>query len=419
MRNSIQDNSEGPRVVVTARNHPAAVSLSGAVRFLALAGLSMGLAFAQGCAKQVPPQGTATPGTEPPAQSTSLEKAPNREPQAEPTPKQPSEPTSQQAAEPAPKQPAEPAGGRIEPQSARQLGPRISTYYLSSGDEIKVSVFGYPELERTLKIPPDGHMFYPMVGDISVDGLSIPELRQILTDKLKTADDQKIASGDQLSVRVYRQDDLTITTVVPSSGVVNLPLAGEVDLRGLTVEAANQAVAEKLRPYVVKPSVTTTILKSVSGLPGRITDPHVSVEVLAFGGHKILVLGEVEKPGVYVNEGGSRVLDVLARAGGPTHDAKLRSVALVRPATETSPARNALLDLDRALKNGEWSQNPPVQKGDVIYVPKSTMASVAQFFAYVYAIVRPLVTIETGIWLGQNIDAGPRRVGTTGAVVFE
>jgi protein involved in polysaccharide export with SLBB domain len=419
MRNSIQDKSEGLREVVTARSHPAAVSLSGAARLLALAGLSIGLTFAQGCAKQVPPQGMATPTTEPSAQSPSVEKHEPTGQQPEPTPKQPSEPTPQQATEPAAKQPTEAAGARIEPQGARQLGPRISTYYLSSGDEIKVSVFGYPELDRTLKIPPDGHMFYPMVGDISVDGLSIPELRQILTEKLKVADDQRIASGDQLSVRVYRQDDLTVTTVVPSSGVVNLPLAGDVDLKGLTVEAANQAVAEKLRPYVVKPAVTTTIVKSATGLPGRITDPHVSVEVLAFGGHKILVLGEVEKPGVYVNEGGSRVLDVLAKAGGPTDDAKMSSVALVRPATETSPARNALLNLDRALKNGEWSQNPPVQKGDVIYVPKTTMASVAQFFAYVYAIVRPLVTIETGIWLGQNIEAGPRARNTAGAVVFQ
>ena len=388
MRNSIEDNGGG----------------GGPARFLALAGLLVGLAFAPGCAKQVPPQGMATPGTEPSAQSPSVEK---------------NEPTRKPPAEPASNQQGEAGAAKIEPQSARQLGPRISTYYLSSGDEIKVSVFGYPELDRTLKIPPDGHMFYPMVGDISVDGLSIPELRQIVTDKLKGADDQRIASGDQLSVKVYRQDDLTVTTVVPSSGVVNLPLAGEVDLKGLTVEAANQAVAEKLRPYVVKPAVTTTIVKSATGLPGRITDPHVSVEVLAFGGHKILVLGEVVKPGVYVNEGGSRVLDVLAKAGGPTSDAKMRSVAFVRPATETSPARNALLDLDRALKNGEWSQNPPVQKGDVIYVPKSTMASVAQFFAYVYAIVRPLVTIETGIWLGQNIEAGPGVRNTADTVVFQ
>jgi polysaccharide export outer membrane protein len=162
----------------------------------------------------------------------------------------------------------------------------------------------------------------------------------------------------------------------------------------------------------VKPSVSTTIQKSASGLPGRITDPHVSVEVLAFGGHKVLVLGEVQRPGVYVNEGGSRLLEIVARAGGPTDDAKLTNVALIRPATETSPPRTALLDLERAIKSGELDQNPPVQRGDVIYVPKTTIANVAQFFRHVYDIVRPFVAIETGIWLGQNIEAGPRRVGS-------
>lgn len=377
-----------------------AVFLSSTARLVALAGLSLGLLA---CAKQVPPQAMGAarsqPSATPPGAAATLQSEPAK---AEATP------------------PAEEGAAKFESlQGMRQLGPRMSTYYLSAGDEIKVSVFGYPELERTLKIPPDGHMFFPMVGDVSVDGMSIPELRKFLTEKLKAADEQRIASGDQVVVRVYRNDDLTMTTVVPSSGRVNLPLAGEVELKGLTVEAANHAVAERLTQYVVKPSVTTTILKSASGLPGRITDPHVSVEVLAFGGHKVLVLGEVEKPGVYVNEGGSRVLDVIARAGGPTQDAKLRSVALVRPATETSPARNAIVDLDRALKQGEWSQNPPVQKGDVIYVPKSTMASVAQFFQYVYAIVRPIVSIETGIWLGQNIEAGPRIRNTAGAIVFE
>jgi protein involved in polysaccharide export with SLBB domain len=363
----------------------------------------LGLALAPACAKQVPPQGVDAARTGPSAPPASVEaNAAATKPEAELAPV------------------AEPGMAKFESlQGQRQLGPRMSTYYLSAGDEIKISVFGYPELERTLKIPPDGHMFFPMVGDIGVDGMSIPELRKTLTEKLKVADEQRIASGDQVVVRVYRNDDLTLTTVVPSSGLVNLPLAGEVELKGLTVEGANQVVAEKLAKYVVKPSVTTTILKSATGLPGRITDPHVSVEVLAFGGHKVLVLGEVEKPGVYVSDGGSRVLDVIARAGGPTQDAKLRSVALVRPATETSAARNAIIDLDRALKQGEWSQNPPVQKGDVIYVPKSTMASVAQFFQYVYDIVRPIVSIETGIWLGQNIDAGPRNRTTSGAIVFE
>jgi len=274
----------------------------------------------------------------------------------------------------------------------RQVGPRISTYYLSSGDEIRISVFGYPDLTRTVRIPPDGHLFFPTLGDVDVDGMSIPELRDEIAEKLRTAGPQRIGVGDQVAVRVYRNDDLNQTALVPSSGGISIPLAGEVHLAGLTVEGASQAIAERLTPYIVNPSVTTTIQKSVSGLPGPITDPRVSVEVMEFGGHKIIVLGEVAHPEVYVSVGGSRLLEMVARAGGPTQDAKLGIVALVRPATETAQQVTAVVDLGRAI-GGDLTQNPPVQRGDVIYVPEKTFSSLAHFFEYVYKIVRPFVAI--------------------------
>jgi hypothetical protein len=67
------------------------------------------------------------------------------------------------------------------------------------------------------------------------------------------------------------------------------------------------------------------------------------------------------------------------------------------------------VNLDSAIKTGDLEQNPPVQRGDVIYVPKTTIANVAAFFDHVYSIVRPFVAIEAGIWYGQNIDVGPAR----------
>jgi len=155
--------------------------------------------------------------------------------------------------------------------------------------------------------------------------------------------------------------------------------------------------------------VSASTLKSASGLPGRISDPQVSVEVLGFGGHKILVLGEVQNPGIYVNEGGGRVLEMVARAGGANKDAQMKNVALIRPGTETSPPRNTIVNLDRFIKHGDLEQNPTIQRGDIIYVPKTTIAKMALFFEQVYDILRPIVLVETGIWLGQNIDAGPGR----------
>lgn len=379
------------------------------VRLLATGTLAMGLALVPGCAKRLPPQVPEAGRVEPPSPQTPGvgKKEPAPPPPAEKKDAGPDEAPS----------PKPPAPGQIEPvRGERQVGARISTYYLSAGDEIRVSVYGYSDLDRTVKIPPDGHMFFPMIGDIAVEGMSIPELRQVIADGLRAAEEQRIGSGDLIVVRVYRNDDLSITTTVPSSGRVTLPLAGDVDIAGLTVEGASQAIAGKLTPYVVKPAVSTTIQKSASGMPGRITDPHVSVEVLGFGGHKILVLGEVQRPGVYVDEGGSRLLEILARAGGPTDDAKLTNVALVRPATETSPARTALLNLELALKSGELDQNPALQRGDVIYVPRTTIANVAQFFRYVYDILRPFVLVEQGIWVGQNIEAGASRVNQPNVV---
>lgn len=375
------------REVITLKNSRANASITSSLRLLLVGSLAVSFGLTEGCAKR-PPSPSEPPDAE------GLE-------------------TTSPEAQPAEAVVGEDAGEIESGRTNRQVGARISTYYLSADDEIRISVYGYDELDRTLRIPPDGHIYYPSLGETDVDGMSIPELRQLVTDKLRTAEEQRIAAGDQILVKVYRQD-LETATVVPSSGKVNLPLAGEVELVGLTVEDANKAIAEKLSRYLVNPSVSTTILKSA--LPGPITDPHVSVEVLRFGGHKILVLGEVQRPGVYLDEGGSRLLEIVALAGGPTVDSKLKNVALIRPATETSPPRASLVNLDVAIKSGGFSDNPTVQRGDVIYVPKSTIANVAQFFEYVYTIVRPFVSIETGIWLGQNIDAGPRRIP---GVVFQ
>lgn len=371
-------------------------------RLLALAAAALALAVAPACAKRVAPQ------------APEAGQAPAPSPETPETPKAEEAPPAT-AAQPSPSPPA--AGQGMVVQGGRQVGARIATYYLSPGDEIRVSVFGSAELSRTLRIPPDSRVFFPMVGEIAVDGMSIPEFRQILTEKLRTADEQRIGTGDEITVRVYRNDELNLTTIVPSSGRISMPLAGDLDVTGLTVEEANQAISKKLLPYLVRPTVSTSIVKSASGLPGRISDPQVSVEVLGFGGHKVLVLGEVEKPGVYVSEGGSRVLEMLALAGGATNEAQLKNVALVRPATETSPVRNAIVNVDRALKTGDLAQNPPVQRGDVIYVPKTTVAKMAVFFKQVYEIVRPFVLVESGIWLGQNIEAGAGRGGDS-AIVF-
>jgi hypothetical protein len=57
------------------------------------------------------------------------------------------------------------------------------------------------------------------------------------------------------------------------------------------------------------------------------------------------------------------------------------------------------------------TQNPILQRGDIVFVPRTFIANVDRFFEHLKKIVSPLLDIETGYWIGQNIEVGPRRVG--------
>src|SRR6185436_11523084 len=118
----------GPSTGRQARNEKAGF------RILALAGAALALAIAPGCAKRVAP----------PAPEAGMAGAPS-----------PKTPTVGEAAPaPAPQAKPSPAAAGQDPvvQGGRQVGARISTYYLSPGDEIRVTVLGSTELSRTLKI---------------------------------------------------------------------------------------------------------------------------------------------------------------------------------------------------------------------------------------------------------------------------
>ena len=57
-------------------------------------------------------------------------------------------------------------------------------YRIGPGDVIEISVWKDPELTRSLVVPPDGMISFPLIGTINVTRLPVTELRKILTQKL-------------------------------------------------------------------------------------------------------------------------------------------------------------------------------------------------------------------------------------------
>jgi len=90
-------------------------------------------------------------------------------------------------------------------------------------------------------------------------------------------------------------------------------------------------------------------------------------------------------------------------------DANQRSVMLIRGGREGAAADIRKLDLKSIYAQGNLSQNQMVVKGDIVYVPRTFIADVDRFFMHFENIIKPLLNVETGYWVGQHIETGVSR----------
>ncbi|PVM91543.1 polysaccharide biosynthesis protein [Caulobacter radicis] len=121
--------------------------------------------------------------------------------------------------------------------------------------------------------------------------------------------DYQLGSGDKVRVTVFGEPTLSGEFYVTGSGLVSLPLLGEVKAAGLSVRQFQETVETALRN-------------------GYLKQPRVSAEVLNF--RPFYILGEVSKPGTYPYTSGLTVQNAVATAGGYTYRADKNKVYIKR-----------------------------------------------------------------------------------------
>ena len=130
--------------------------------------------------------------------------------------------------------------------------------------------------------------------------------------------------------------------IVAENGEVNLPLAGKVNLNGMSLAEANRAITAKYKEYM--------------------EDPLVTVKKLNF---KVTVLGEVNKPGTYpVPNERITLAEALGYAGDLNTFGDRSAVRLLR--SENNQMREYKIDLTKSssLTPETWYLHPD----DVVYV---------------------------------------------------
>ena len=119
----------------------------------------------------------------------------------------------------------------------------------------------------------------------------------------------RLAPGDEVSIKVFDNEDISGEFQVDAAGNISFPLLGQVKAGGKTVEQLNTDITVALdKDYLV--------------------NPKVSVEVLNF--RPIFVIGQVNSPGSYPYSSGMTVRHAVALAGGYTRRASTSSMTIIR-----------------------------------------------------------------------------------------
>ncbi len=174
-----------------------------------------------------------------------------------------------------------------------------------------------------------------------------PEIREFATDR-----NYEIGVGDQINIRVWRNEELSVQVPVRPDGKVSSPLVGDIVAAGMTTQELAAAISVKLSNYVRNPEVTVIV-----------TNP-ASADFL----RRVRVTGAVRNPLSVAYRQGMTVMDIILEAGGLTEFASSNKARLYRTVdgkTKVYPIR-----VEDILKNGDLTTNYTLYPSDVVTVPE-------------------------------------------------
>jgi polysaccharide export outer membrane protein len=160
-----------------------------------------------------------------------------------------------------------------------------------------------------------------------------------------------VGDGDVLDINVYENDDISSTVRVSADDTIRVPLIGEVDVANLTVSQVASRIETLLRD-------------------GYLVNPQVDVFVKEYRSKKVIILGQVNDPGLYELRGKTTLLEFISTAGGLTQDGG-STATIKRTPTDADKTDNIVIDLNRLIKKGDTSLNIEVRDGDSVYIAKA------------------------------------------------
>jgi len=252
------------------------------------------------------------------------------------------------------------------------LHPANPSIYVHPGDLVAVHIFGSIDYAPTVRVALDSTLQLPLVGVISVKGLTIDQVENLIAKKLK---DGGMYLDPQVTIQITESTNGVITVsgeahaVIPASSERSL-LEVIAAAGGLPVNASHTIVVD--RPGIEKPIVVDL---GNDPLRGKLVNiplfPGDTVIVSRVG--VVYMLGEFKTPGVIPIQQNSplTLLQAAAVTGGVLYDGKYQDLRIIR----TVDQRRTLVQCDVKRVMLGKDPDPILQADDIVYLPTSAVKS--------------------------------------------
>lgn len=168
-----------------------------------------------------------------------------------------------------------------------------------------------------------------------------------LPDNTPDTETYVIGRGDVLTIRVWKNPELSVEAPVRPDGMISVPLLDDIQAAGLSTLDLKELLTREMGEFVSNPDITVVVQSTTS--------------------KRAYVIGEVRQPGPVLLATDMFVLDVLAQAGGFSSFADKGEVKVIRRVD--GQELEYVFDYDAYVSGKAPGTNIRILPGDTVVVP--------------------------------------------------
>lgn len=264
------------------------------------------------------------------------------------------------------------------------------TYVLGPGDVLEVEIAEIKDTLARTFVMPDGMVYYNLAGGVRAEGLTTGQFAKALTEVLKKDYANPLVNVSLVEVRsrrywilgrvfkpgIYplRQPTTLLEAISESGGLFTSRFSGT------TQELADLSSSIVIRDGSILPVDFEKLIKNGDTSHNIYLRNNDFIYLPSATASSVLLLGAVKVPQSVGWQDELTLVDCIAQGRGPSKDAYLDQVVIVRGSLDSPQA--ALVNLKAVLTGKE--SDVMLRPGDIVWIPKRPMGLVESTIELVF-----------------------------------